>query len=194
LDFTTSLDNYIKRYGKEIGVKKYKERNAKISKANTFSWYIEKYGENEGKARYDEFRNKKHNGLGPSKSKISQKFNNLFNKYGIKYHSEYTYTNERGKKGYIDFYLPDYNIAVEFYGDYWHCNPNIYNKDYYHKILKKFSYETWEKDRNRIHYIFEKEFNKNATILIIWESTKFTEEYLLELLNNIKGKKTLIEI
>jgi len=194
MDWTTSLEGFIKKFGKEEGTKKYYARNKKISKANTRSWFIEKYGEKKGNEKYELFRKKKHKAFGPSKSIKSKKINNILDKNQINYIEEYKYENEKGKNGSIDFYLTDYNIAIEFYGDYWHCNPNYYNSNYFHRIMKKFSYEIWEKDKKRIKHIFETEYNKNITILIIWESSNFSEEYLIELLEEIKNKNTIIEI
>jgi len=31
----------------------------------------------------------------------------------------------------VDIYIPDENRIIECFGDYWHCNPNRYKKDYY---------------------------------------------------------------
>lgn len=194
LTWRANLENYVKKYGKEEGIKKYEERNAKISKANTLSWYIEKYGEIEGLEKYDIFRKKKHKILGPSKSIKSKIVSDILNKYNIYYIEEYKYENEIGRNGAIDFYVPNLNVVIEFYGDYWHCNPKYYPKDYFHKIMKRFAYEIWKKDKNRINYLFDHEFNKNIAILIIWESTKLTEEYLLQILNKIKHTNIIIEI
>jgi hypothetical protein len=27
----------------------------------------------------------------------------------------------------FDVYLPQYNLLIEYNGDYWHCNPKKYN-------------------------------------------------------------------
>lgn len=194
LTWRANLENYVKKYGKEEGIKKYEERNAKISKANTVSWYIEKYGEIEGLEKYDIFRKKKHKAFGPNKSIKSKIVGNILDEYEINYIEEYKYENEIGKNGAIDFFIPDLNIIIEFYGDYWHCNPKHYPKNYFHKIMKRFAYEIWQKDKKRISYIFNKEFDKKVAILIIWESTKLTEESLLQILNKIKHTNIIIEI
>jgi len=60
--------------------------------------------------------------------------------------------------------------------------------------MKRFAYEIWQKDKKRISYIFNKEFDKKVAILIIWESTKLTEESLLQILNKIKHTNIIIEI
>lgn len=31
------------------------------------------------------------------------------------------------RKYFVDFYLKDYRVIVEVYGDYWHVNPKVYN-------------------------------------------------------------------
>jgi hypothetical protein len=36
----------------------------------------------------------------------------------------------------LDIYFPKLNKAIEYNGDYWHCNPNKYEADYFHKKSK----------------------------------------------------------
>jgi len=193
-NFTASLDGFINKFGEDLGKIKYKERNTKISKSNTKSWYLEKFGGELGKQKWEIYRNKITKKLGSSKSKTSTIINSFLDKNNIKYKEEYKYENSLGQTGLMDFYLLDYNIVIEYYGDYWHCNPNLYESNYFHKICKKFSYEIWEKDKNRINYIFQNEFKNKVSILIIWESTKFGDEYLLNLLEKIKNKNVIVEI
>ena len=47
------LEYFIEHYGEEDGTKRYKELNEK--KAHTLSYYIEKYGEEEGRRKYEEY-------------------------------------------------------------------------------------------------------------------------------------------
>jgi len=60
--------------------------------------------------------------------------------------------------------------------------------------MKIHASEVWERDEKRINYIFEKIFNKQITILIVWASTKFSPEYFIKLLSEIKNKNTILEI
>lgn len=67
-----------------------------------------------------------------------------------------------------DFYLPLYNIIIEYNGDYWHVNPEIYNED---KVIVdgKTANEIWEKDNlkkkiaeengYKFYTIWEKDYN-----------------------------------
>lgn len=54
---------------------------------------------------------------------------------------------------------------IEFNGNYWHCNPKMYNSNYFNKHLQMFANEIWEKDKMRIDAITEKGYD----VLIIWE-------------------------
>ena len=57
------------------------------------------------------------------------------------------------------------NKIIECYGDYWHCNPNKYGKDYYHSRLKKTASEIWDYDEKRKNLLENNGYN----VLIIWE-------------------------
>lgn len=55
---------------------------------------------------------------------------------------------------------------IEFYGDYWHCNPKIWKEDTYNKTLHKTAKEKWEYDKQRIKKIEDLGY----TVKIVWES------------------------
>lgn len=67
------------------------------------------------------------------------------------------------KLDYVDF---TNKKVIEFNGDYWHCNPQLYNETYYHQVKKKYSKDIWEYDNAKNNYIK----NKGYDLLIIWES------------------------
>jgi len=47
----------------------------------------------------------------------------------------------------LDYYDETLNIAVEFYGDFWHANPLIYKEN--DSILGVSACEIWERDKIR---------------------------------------------
>lgn len=57
------------------------------------------------------------------------------------------------------------NRMIEFFGDYWHCNPKKYNEDYFNKKMKKTAKEIWEHDKIRINHLKTLGFD----VMIIWE-------------------------
>lgn len=78
----------------------------------------------------------------------------------IKYIQEYKLDNY-----YIDFYLPKYNIAIEVYGDYWHCNPKVFGDEEGKRKIHKNQIKAIEYDKKRNSEIAE----SVNEIIIIWE-------------------------
>lgn len=78
---------------------------------------------------------------------------------------------------YADFLIPSLKLIVECYGDYWHCNPEIYSDTFYNKSLKMTAQEKWAKDGARLEV-----FNKlGYKTIVVWENQDI-EEKLKELL------------
>lgn len=88
---------------------------------------------------------------------------------------------------YIDIFLPEFNIGIEYNGDYWHCNPTFYQKDFLHPKKKITACAIWQNDENRKNCFS----TKNIKTIVIWESNfkRNKEVVLLELLNEIKNGK-----
>jgi len=86
--------------------------------------------------------------------------------------------------------LDEYNIVIEYFGDYWHMNPRLYEKTFFNKTLKITAGEVWNKDFDRNKEILNKILN--SSLIIIWETTKINKDYLLKIINEIKNKKTII--
>lgn len=69
-----------------------------------------------------------------------------------------------------------YKSLIEFNGDYWHMNPEIYKANYFHKKMGIIAKEKWNKDKKRVEYaeslgykvltIWEKDYNKNRQKII----------------------------
>lgn len=57
------------------------------------------------------------------------------------------------------------NKIIEFFGDYWHCNPNKYDNDYFHKQINLLAEEIWDNDSDKINYLK----SKNYDVLVVWE-------------------------
>ena len=54
---------------------------------------------------------------------------------------------------------------IEYNGDYWHCNPNIYCKNFYHGVVKRKASEIWKLNKQKIN--FAKQLNYE--VLVVWE-------------------------
>ena len=69
-------------------------------------------------------------------------------------------------------------IVYEFFGDFYHANPQIYSPDY--KLFHHSAKEKWQKDKERLKEIKKEGYN----IRIIWES-----DWNSFKMNNISEKK-----
>ena len=82
-----------------------------------------------------------------------------------------------------DIFLTDFNILIEYNGDYWHCKPNKYKSDYYNKKKSMFAWELWKQDAKKKE-LAEKNGYKLFTI---WESDyKFNKQIEInKIINNL---------
>lgn len=179
-----TLENFIRLYGDIVGSERWENYKNRLKYSRTKGFYVEKYGV-EGIKIWEDIQKKKlHNFI--FRSKISDEFCfNLFKllKNDIKsryYFSENEYMffvhDENYKIILPDFFIKDFNIIVEFYGDYWHRNPKIYKDDISEKIRNN-DYNRIKKLRdlkNHVIIVWESEYlsDKNKTIKNIYNKIK----------------------
>lgn len=169
-----TLENLIRRHGGEEGLKKWKSYCERQSKTKTKDYILSTYGEEE----LNRILNDRRKGMKSPKnySKESQKFFDELDKIlGEKYHTYYKTKNYEYDIKYnyncyfLDYYIEELKLCIEFNGDFWHANPKLYKPDDIlnlldHRITAK---ELWDKDFERIK-ILENKFNINT--VIVWES------------------------
>jgi endogenous inhibitor of DNA gyrase (YacG/DUF329 family) len=73
-----------------------------------------------------------------------------------------------------DIYIPEKNLIIEFFGDYWHCNPSKYTEDYYHRYIHLSAADIWKKDKIREDSIKQLGYN----FQIVWESDFNSVDYI----------------
>ena len=79
----------------------------------------------------------------------------------------FVYSTRKIIKPYeLDFYFPDYNMAIEFNGDYWHMNPEFYKATTVQRITKKTAKEIWDHDLTKKNLCED----KNIYLITIWEN------------------------
>ena len=66
----------------------------------------------------------------------------------------------------LDIWIPSLKKAIEFNGDYWHCNPDKYEDNYFHKHKDLYAYQIWERDNKKKLLCEEKDID----LMFIWES------------------------
>lgn len=80
-----------------------------------------------------------------------------------------------------DIYIPSLNLVIEYFGDYWHCNPSKYSSNYYNQKKKKYAWELWEYDNKKLELIKSYGYN----LEIVWEKEL---KYNNKLIENIISK------
>ena len=79
----------------------------------------------------------------------------------------------------VDIFIPEKSLVVEYFGDFWHCNPVSWNENDYNKRLHTTAGEKWRRDKERI----EKLNNMGYDVIVVWESNYKKENSLEKILN-----------
>lgn len=66
----------------------------------------------------------------------------------------------------VDFVKEETKEIIEYHGDYWHCNPNLYPPTYFNSSIGMTAEEKWKYDESRKKYLE----NKGYSVKVIWES------------------------
>ena len=170
---TSQIGYWIKKgYSEEDAKKIVSERQ----KTFTLNRCIEKYGEEEGLKKWEKRQEKWKKSLqnsfeldGDNRTPISK-----FEKYCKERICEYLEINVPEKQKYISdknnnhysYDLTIENKIIEFNGDFWHMNPNIYDKNSYNKVKNMTAEEIWKHDIEKIKCAESYGYK----VLTIWES------------------------
>jgi len=85
----------------------------------------------------------------------------------------------------FDFFLPKFNLLIEYNGDYWHCNPEKYKFDFLNKKKNKTAKEIWDYDNKKLYLAKNNGYNCE----VIWESDyKKNNNIVLEILKKYENK------
>lgn len=133
--YTETLEYCLEKFG-EKGHSEFLSRNR--NKALSKEKFLEKYGEEEGEKRWIDYRRKYIESFS-KRSKHSKKAHLFFSELRKKIsdlnltifdsHSNERYFIVEGKVYFVDFYIKELDIAIEYLGDFWHANPAIYHGD-----------------------------------------------------------------
>lgn len=150
------------------------------SRAVTLNNMINKYGEDLGTKKYLSYIDKQLSKSPMGKSKPAQEFFKLLDKelnkagintdnsmYSDKNKEKHLLIKDIRKNYFLDYYLPDHKIAVEFYGDFWHMNPKQYESEDLQPYSKNKAKDIWEYDKNRINDIYK---HYKIQTFVVWES------------------------
>ena len=197
---SSTLENFIKRHGEEEGRKKWDDYCKRQSYTKSKEYILEKYGEEELiRILNDRKRgviNNMNNNYTNAYSRTSQEFFKRIDELiGDKYTTYYKNKNKeyiintKNNFYFLDYYIEELNIAIEYNGDFWHANFNKYNDDYYNPVLRITAKEIREHDQKRYKILKEEHGIKTY---VIWESD-VKKQTVQDFLKTIPELKHLIK-
>jgi len=161
---TFSKEICIKKYGEEVGLIKWQERQDKWLKALDDKTDEEKIEINRKKLLNNSGYSKMSQDLFWSIYNNFKEHNIIFqelsNREVIMYNHD---IKQMYKYDYVDF---TNKKVIEFNGDFWHCNPKKYNENYFNKVKQKYANELWNKDKIKNDFVI----NKGYDLLVVWET------------------------
>jgi uncharacterized protein YaeQ len=206
--FPTKVEYYLEKgFSEEEGIKKISEIQNRFSLEKC----IEKYGNEDGekvwlnrqerwintldlKTEEEKIEINKKKLTGAQYSPISQRlFWDIYNLVG----NDKTKFAEQKKEFYLlsdgkKWFAYDYvdmirKKCIEFNGDFWHCNPEVFNSDDIHRVKNKKASDIWKIDEDKINSIK----NIGYDILVIWESEyrKNPKEVLEKCINFLNNER-----
>jgi len=151
---TFSKEKCIAKYGEELGVKKFAERQQKWQDKLNSKSFEEKQEINKKKISFAS----RYNGISVSIAERELKEK-------LQCYSQLILKRDDCPLNYA-YDLYNEKKIIEYNGDYWHCNPNKYDKYHYHKRKHKYAHDIWESDSKKINYAGRLGY----IVLVIWES------------------------
>jgi len=182
---TNGIAYYVKKYGEEEGKRLYDIRLKKwlatldAKTADDKVMINKKKGPSiegnmarglsleDATARYQDHCMKMKNKKNQSFSKISQDLFNRLEQHllGTCYYQFKNY--EYNISGFrVDFYHKESGTVIEFYGDFFHRNPILFEEDY--ECFGKTSNDVWQYDEMRTNII--NQHSLVSSLIIVWES------------------------
>ena len=168
----------IKKHGTNKGLKIYNNYCKKQVYAGTsIEYFKDKYGEIEGILKYKEICKKKasfnpNTHLLHSSKMATELFDKLTDRINDLDLCDIYYNTKNNKEYFIkikntyylyDYVIPSIRLCIEFNGNYWHMNPEMYDK--HDKCIGKTAEQIWKQDAEKIKAIKQRNFD----VIIVWE-------------------------
>ena len=177
-----TLDNLVKKYGQKIAEEKFNDYCERQAYTCSIDYFTKTYGEDEGNRKYNNFAKTRAyvataNTLGVSKVEYDV-LNELKN---ICPEIEHQFIIDGCYFGPYDFGSNEHKKVIEFYGSYWHCDPRVYDDDYYHTQIGKHAQQIRKHDSNKRNYAMRCGYE----VFVIWELDWYNNRN--DIINNLNG-------
>ena len=160
---TFTLEKCIEKYGEEEGTKRYIERqknwSAKVEEQYQQGLFS-KIPHSQNSCIYSKFEKDIVDSIIES---LDIDINDIYCYKTSQFRLENT--NEDCKNKIFSYDLTIGNKIIEFNGDFWHMNPDMYDSDYVHPYSNLSAEEKWEIDEIKLNCAFQNGYE----VLTIWE-------------------------
>jgi len=172
------------------GVKMSEETKKKIADSNRGKFHGMTWGDIMGESRAQERKLENRNSMLQTNEKLLNQRTSKIEKEVYDRLSQFGFLrNQRVSKYVVDLLNPSSNEIVEVNGDYWHCNPELFDCDFFNSSINMTAAEKWNYDRNRCSNLECLGYN----VAVVWESDlkKYGFDILLDrkLLNSLQEQK-----
>jgi hypothetical protein len=169
-----SLEYFEEKYGKIQGRQEYNRVCSK--KAHTMENFIRKYGDEIGPKKFIETLTKSNKFYSLGSQRLFRLLEETFPELSRKSHfatktGEYMiYSKTEGRCYFYDYVNTEYGFCIEYNGDHYHANPKLYNPNDT-PTRKKGILETaqtiWDNDARKNQAL---KTERNIKTLVVWES------------------------
>jgi G:T-mismatch repair DNA endonuclease (very short patch repair protein) len=167
---SNTLLNFIKRHGDIDGAKLWDDYVKRQAYTTTLEYFVSEYGETKGTTKYNDFVNNRPSFATNNQRSINFKKSNMEMALllaiahlgvvpDVKVNDERYYAP-------FDMGVPDKKKLIEFYGDYWHMNPEKYLDTYIHPVIGITAKHKHALDATKVRIAKDNGYDT----LIIWES------------------------
>jgi len=167
--YKKSKQRYIDEFGEEQGLKIFNEINKK--KIQSLENFQRKYGKEEGLRRYCDFLASRRCSFSKMASSLFRKTESSLNRNDITYiyqpKTEEFSIYQKNRSFFYDFCIPELKFIVEFNGDVFHGNPQLFNESDCPNPFDKTitAKQMWSNDKEKIDLAKSKGFE----VMVIWE-------------------------
>lgn len=170
---SVTLYNMIKKHGEDAGIIKWEQYCDRQRYTKSIEYLVEKYGEIDGHVKYKEIIHKKT----IARDNEFQLFSNSEKEFILLVESQLgklentslsdPYCAWTSENSFFIYDIKHKDCIIEFNGDYWHANPDIFSSS--DKIKNKTAQEIWDKDKMKLELAKTLGFR----VLVVWESAYY---------------------
>jgi hypothetical protein len=168
--YTTTLEYFIEKYGEELGTEKWNNFTYNRNNSNNIDYITERYSVSKCEAALMvSERLTPKNSSSIVETEIVKKIEDLIGwefKYSHKTKQFAIWSDLNNRIQFYDMCCTERKKIIEFFGDYWHCNPSTYSEDFVVSQSNMTAKEIWLYDENKIKTAKERGFD----VLVVWES------------------------